>query len=117
MSYSQKFQVATVAINTGNPQEIDVLLNKSEIDLTIVDKSPNNVVFENGTGAVIGIVYIENAGEYEQYTNYPDLFDFVPISTGRSAEKVSSALKKIIVKRISGVAAAPLDVYAANYRQ
>jgi hypothetical protein len=98
-------------IEAGGNIAIDVVIT----DENSVKKSPQEIVIDNNSGCIIGVVYLDGADEVEVFTAHPEWYDYIPLVAGRSTAILPSSLKYIYLKKLSGTATGNIDLYLKNY--
>ena len=109
-----KVQLKTVTnaqLTAGTEIEIAVKLT----DENGIDRIPSEILFVNGTGAGVGVVYLDSDAEKTIKTDNPTMFDFLPLDTGRTNGVLPTSIEYIIVKKLSGTVTEDLTFYLMNY--
>ena len=81
-----------------------------EINITITDengntKIPASIVFQNDTGADIGLLYIDSDEEKALRVTHPQYFDFLPLESGQTSGALPSSVKYIILTTLNATTA------------
>lgn len=110
---SLKFTATAAEINAGTEKKIDVRLLNSENNVNMV---PNSVFFQDLSGCVTGVLFIDNDTEDAKRLVTPTEYEFIPVSIlSQPAFRIPSSVKFIAVKKISGTATGDLNIFCHNY--
>ena len=103
---SIKHTVTAASLNAG----------EQSITIEITDergnkKIPASIVWNNPTGATIGVLYIDSDDELALRGTKPEYFDFLPLEADRTSGALPSSVKYIILDVLSGTAGADLEFW------
>lgn len=108
---SKKYTVTSVSLNTGNAQEVELIL----VDENSIERIPDEIVIENNSGCEVGIVYLDNDAEKTLFTSTPAYFDYIPLDGGKTSSVLPTSIQYMEIKKLSGTATGNINIYGLSY--